>query len=204
MTHFDFLPVEMNLIIAKQLADPLPFIEVCGLEAFKDEILDTPYRIKIEENAKEPKLGKGKLVEFYGDEWVEEFMCEKWTSLTRIRFSDEVKKIGEMSFHRCPNLEFVDTCKVEFIDVGAFMYCHSLHTVHFRDGLQLIEDMAFHSCTDLTTYSAIVLPRSVKYVNAHAFYDIGEEELPGPIYMDPSTVYDVEINLILLPQQAVY
>lgn len=204
MTHFETLPTEMNLIIAKKLPDPTSFIEVCGLEEFEDEILNTPYRIKIEERVEEPKLAKNKLVEFYGSESVEFAMCDKWKSLTRIQFSDEVKKIGEMAFHCCSNLEFVDTCKVEEIGVAAFMYCYSIHTFLFRDGLKRIEDMAFHSCTELTTFTPVFLPRTVEYINAHAFYDTGDEDLPGPIYTDAKTEYDVEINLILLPRQEVY
>jgi len=204
MALFDTLPIELNLIIAKKLPDPTDFIRVCGLQDFEEEILNTPYRIKIGEKIEEPKLAKNKLVEFYGEESVGFGMCDKWKSLTRIQFSDEVKKIGEMAFHCCSNLVFVDTCKVEFIDVAAFMYCYSISTIYFRDGLKVIEDMAFHGCAELSAYEPVMLPRSVEYVNAHAFYDTGDEEIPKPVYMDESTNYDIEINLILLPQRAVY
>ena len=123
-------------------------------------------------------------------------------SLKHINFPMSLKRIDDMAFCYCNNLEsdiilpegltyigalafgfnfkikkaYIPSTLTIFRDM-AFMDCYSLSTVKLAEGLELIGVACFSNCYSL---KAITLPESLKYLGSNAFGNSGLERIRIP------------------------
>ena len=72
------------------------------------------------------------------------------TSCEEIKFSSNIRKIGEEAFSYCNNIKSIEIPNgVEVIDARAFLYCSNLETVTFPKTLKSSNSEAFACCYNL-------------------------------------------------------
>lgn len=87
--------------------------------------------------------------------------------ISKIKFPETIKHIGEHAFSKCSNLEHIDLPKgLEVIGDYAFSECKKLKSVHIPDGVKIIGSGAFYGCENL---SQINIPDSVITVRGNPF-----------------------------------
>ena len=94
------------------------------------------------------------------------YNCE---SLSKVKFSDNLKKIGKYAFENCSSLKRVKLpASLEEIELFAFAKCYSLKWAMFQ-GSSLEKIYSVFSETDLNT---LIVPKSVKYLDLDGAYDL--------------------------------
>lgn len=103
-------------------------------------------------------------------------------SLTKVEFSNGLRKIGTYSFQGCMNLKSLNIPRsVSEISKQAFSYNTSLTDVTLPDGLQTLEEHTFQGCKSLRT---IIIPKTVKKIGCGAFAEcdsLSEIRLPDQL-----------------------
>lgn len=94
---------------------------------------------------------------------VETFKNNK--DITSVRFSNDLKTIGNSAFINCTNLTSVDFAQVEKIDVSAFRYS-GITSAILPETISEIGLYAFTNCTSLLS---VYIPASCTYVGWNAF-----------------------------------
>lgn len=90
------------------------------------------------------------------------------SGVSRIKFPDGLKNIGERAFYKCTRLNsifFPDN--LEVIKKGAFYKCENLETLDFPKNLQSIEAEAFYDCLKL---KKINLKNGIQKIGGRAFH----------------------------------
>lgn len=89
-----------------------------------------------------------------------------------LKFTKEIKSIGNGAFSRCRNLENIDLYdNINYIGSGAFYICPVLKKISLPSNLKIIDDSAFNYCVKL---ESINIPEGVIHIGRRAFYDCKE------------------------------
>lgn len=123
---------------------------------------------------------------------IEENAFEVCTSLEKLIFTNNVRKIGDYCFYGCKALKTVELSDVkkisgfselsdkDCISSAAFMECASLTRVEIPASIQVIGNSAFYNCTKL---ESVVMPKSIKKIDYNAFYccDLRDFRIPDSV-----------------------
>ena len=92
------------------------------------------------------------------------------TNVTKIRFSDSLKKLGKYALQGCESLTYVEFPDSE-VEIGerAFFRCTSLTDINIGGGVTTIGGFAFDKCENL---SNVVIGDSVVEIGERAFYNL--------------------------------
>ena len=101
-------------------------------------------------------------------EEIENKTFSKLPKLKLVRFSNNLKRIGEEAFCWCEGLKKICfPSSLEVVEKSAFICCVNLEYVSFNEGLKVVNEQAFSYCRNLKSVS---LPDSLCFLGEGAFY----------------------------------
>lgn len=101
------------------------------------------------------------------DEYVDYFMFDYCTSITKLEIPMGVRRIGGDSLRNIPNVtEIVVPSSVREFGFTCFAFNYNLENINIPEGVTLIEPDAVRNCESL---EAITIPQSVKKIDDNAF-----------------------------------